>query len=472
MARPHRRPAGDPRRAAPARARQPPRAQPCAAGSATTCAASAPRTSTPPRATRCAAGRSRATARCSPSSATSCAAARAPSRCWCVLNALAAGSALVVPRLLGVAGQPGPGAGRGGRGPRRARPHGGGRRGAPVALHLRCPAHLDPLRPGPAGLGARVRRRHDPAAARRARRGREHRRPRHPRHPRRRHDGALGAVGRAPAADLADDGRAVGRGDAAQLRRARPAGAGGLRAVHAGGAHLPAARAQGVHHRGRDVLPDQHHPHRDRRGRPHRRGARPVRRPGARRRRRHRGLRAGRALRHDAAQRALRRAQRRLPGAAGGHARGGRLRLQPRLGRPRPDHRRDALRRRAQRAARRRHRRGRPAPGGCRVDQPAARHRRGAARPRARRPAPRRRRAGGRGPALRLPRGPRRAARRRPAPAHRRAAGRRRSERVGQVHARPAAVGHQPPAHRAPRASAASTSSTCRWRCCAPRSRW
>ncbi len=72
----------------------------------------------------------------------------------------------------------------------------------------------------------------------------------------------------------------------------------------------------------------------------------------ARGHRRHRGLRAGRALQHDAAQPALPRAQLRLPVPAGDHAARRRLRLLPRLGRPRPDHRGGAVRRGARRPAR------------------------------------------------------------------------------------------------------------------------
>ena len=87
------------------------------------------------------------------------------------------------------------------------------------------------------------------------------------------------------------------------------------------------------------------------------------------------------------------------------------------------------------------------------------------------RPAARGRRPGGRGPAVRLPRGPRRAARRRPAARRRRAAGHRRAERVGQVDPGAPAVGHQPAPHRHGHRSAASSSSTCRSRCCGPRSR-
>ena len=87
-------------------------------------------------------------------------------------------------------------------------------------------------------------------------------------------------------------------------------------------------------------------------------------------------------------------------------------------------------------------------------------------RPPARRHRPRRRR-----PPLRLPRGPRRPPRRRPAPRRRRAARDRRAQRLGQVDAGPPAVGHQPARAPGRRASAASSSSTCRSRCCAPRSR-
>ena len=106
-----------------------------------------------------------------------------------------------------------------------------------------------------------------------------------------------------------------------------------------------------------------------------------------------------------------------------------------------------ALRRGAQRAARPAGRRAGPAAGRC-DDRAAARHRGGAAGPDAPRRTPGRATAGRSGPALRLPPGPRRPPRHRPRPEHRRATGDRRSLRLRQVHARPAAVRDQPAAHR------------------------
>ena len=72
----------------------------------------------------------------------------------------------------------------------------------------------------------------------------------------------------------------------------------------------------------------------------------------------------------------------------------------------------------------------------------------GAPGPRARRRPARRLGDRGGGPALRLPRGARRPARRRPPAAARRAAGHRRPQRLRQVHPRQAAVRHQPAADR------------------------
>ena len=186
-------------------------------------------------------------------------------------------------------------------------------------VHLPRPAHLHALRPGPPGDRARVHRPHDPAAAARGRRERQHRRPRHPRHPRRRHHEPLGAVRRPDGDHLAADRRPLDRRDAPQLGGPRGARAPHLRDIRLGGAHLPAPRAQGVHHRGRHLLAHQHHAHRDGRGRPHPRVAGPLGRPGPRRRRRHRGVGAGRALHDVAAQHPLRGPQLRLPDPARDH---------------------------------------------------------------------------------------------------------------------------------------------------------
>ena len=57
-------------------------------------------------------------------------------------------------------------------------------------------------------------------------------------------------------------------------------------------------------------------------------------------------------------------------------------------------------------------------------------------------------------------------------PAHRGAAGGRRAQRLGQVHARPAAGRHQRPAHRVGPGRRGRPGRRCRWRRCAPRSPW
>ena len=251
----------------------------------------------------------------------------------------------------------------------------------PGAADLPGPADLDGLRPGPVVVGPRVHRPHDPGPAARPGRECEHRRPGHPRHPRRRHDEPLGPVRRADGDHLRADRGALDHRHAAQLRRARGAVADGDRAGLPAGAPLPAEGAEGLHQRGGDVLPHQQHPHRDGRGRPHGRGPRPGRPPGAGGRRRHRHLGAGRALHDDAAQPAVRGDRRGLQRAEGGHPAGRRLRLLPGLGLAGPDHRRCPVRRGAERPARPARRRGRPAPGGCGLDEPPARHRRGPARP-------------------------------------------------------------------------------------------
>ena len=203
----------------------------------------------------------------------------------------------------------------------------------PGAADVPGPADLDGLRPGPAVVGPRVHRPHDPRPAARAGRERQQRRPGHPRHPRRRHDEPLGAVRRPDGDHLRSHRGALDRRDAAQLRRAG-------RAVAARHRRSPipqvrrylAEGPEGLHQRGRDLLPHQQHPDRDRRGRPHGRGARPGRPPGAGRRRRHRHLGAGRALHDDAAQPAVRGHRRGVQRPARGHAAGRRLRLLRRAG--------------------------------------------------------------------------------------------------------------------------------------------
>ena len=141
-------------------------------------------------------------------------------------NALAAGTALVVPAAARQPGQPH----RRRRQPaleltssttsrwadRRRRLHAGG-------ADLPGAADLDDLRSGPAVVGARVHRRHRAAAAAGPGRGCVHRRPGHPRDPRRRHDEPIGAVRRAAGDHLRADRRAVGRRDAAELGPARGA---------------------------------------------------------------------------------------------------------------------------------------------------------------------------------------------------------------------------------------------------------
>ena len=81
----------------------------------------------------------------------------------------------------------------------------------------------------------------------------------------------------------------------------------------------------------------------------------------------------------------------------------GRLRLRQRLGDPRADHRRGALRPGPGRAAAAVDPDARPAAGRDRLHHPAARHRVGAAGPRGRRGAAVRQPADGRGPAVRVP---------------------------------------------------------------------
>jgi hypothetical protein len=79
------------------------------------------------------------------------------------------------------------------------------------------------------------------------------------------------------------DGQPLGRGDAAELGAARGALAAGDRFQLLRRPQLPATGPQGIHQRGLDLLAHQHHPHRDGRGRTHRRGARagrPTRAPG------------------------------------------------------------------------------------------------------------------------------------------------------------------------------------------------
>ena len=150
------------------------------------------------------------------------------------------------------------------------------------------------------------------------------------------------------------------------------------------GAALPRAGAEGLPHRGRHLLPHQHDPHRDRRGRAHRRGPRADGPPAAPRRRRHRGVRPGRALHDDAAQPALRRHGRRVQPAPRARAAVRCHRVCPGLGHARPDHHRDPLHRGALGAVRHARAHRRPGAGRDRVDDASARHRHRAARPRGR----------------------------------------------------------------------------------------
>ena len=232
------------------------------------------------RATPSAAGRSRATARCSRSSATWCRAAAGCSPRWSCSTRSPPAAGLVVPRLLGEL----------------VNTH--RRRRRPVARHARAgwssawccsqaavdvrgAAHVDPVRPGPA------RRR--PASTSCAPILRL----------------PLGAVESASTGDLVtrvtrDVGtmsRAVQYGlpmaIIALLTVVLSVGAMLLNSVLlalpallmfatcvVGRTPLPAAGAEGLHHRGRDLLADQHDAHRDRRGRAYGRGARACPAPG------------------------------------------------------------------------------------------------------------------------------------------------------------------------------------------------
>ena len=143
----------------------------------------------------------------------------------------------------------------------------------------------DPLRPLPqpgarragAGRAPRGLRRQHPRAAGRRRRGGRLRRPADPHQPRRRPARLVGADGAAGVDDRRhhrdphprrrDQCRLVG-GAAVPARRT---------ALGDRAALVPQARQGRLPARERDVLPDQRHPHRDRRGRAHRRVARPRR---------------------------------------------------------------------------------------------------------------------------------------------------------------------------------------------------
>ena len=164
-------------------------------------------------------------------------------------------------------------------------------------------------------------------------------------------------------------------------------------------------------------------------------------------RRRHRSLRPGRALHDVAAQPAVHRHRRRLQHASRHHARGGCLGLRVRLPLARPDHRPCSTSRLSAgrstgwsaswtgcRSARRR-------PRGCSASRRCRR---------TGRPATYARTGDGWsvGTCASPTAGPRRPPRHRPRPEHRRETGDRRSLRLRQVHARPAAVRDQPAAHR------------------------
>ncbi len=159
-------------------------------------------------------------------------------------------------------------------------PAGGRRRLHPSAADVPGAADLDDLRPGPAVVGARVHRAHHPQAAAGPGGEREQRRPGHPRHPRRGHDEPVGAVRRPDVDHLGAHRGAVDHRDAAELPRARRTVAAGDRARIPPSPQVPPQGAEGLHQRGRDVLPHQLHPHRDGRGRPDGRGPRARRPPG------------------------------------------------------------------------------------------------------------------------------------------------------------------------------------------------
>ncbi len=213
---------------------------------------------------------------------------------------------------------------------------------------------------------------------------------------------------------------------------------------------------------------------RDRRGRPHHRGAAPAGpAPAPAPTTDIAPVLRGRALHAEAAHRLVPDRRGRLRGAGRGDAARRRLVLPRGLGDPGPGHRRHAVRAAAHRPARPAAVLARRAPGRRRVAGPAARAWRAGRRPAAATATAARgeRLVAERRP-LRLRGGPRRAARHRPDRRAGGAAGHGRPVRRRQVDARPPAGRH--PRARAPARSpsAASRWPSCRWTSCAGTSPW
>ena len=273
-------------------------------------------------------------------------------------------------------------------------------------------------------------------------------RPAHPYLPRRRPARVVGAMGAARVDDRGGHRRAhlrcgaVGRlvgggavpaGDAAP--RGRPAVV-----PRPGQGRLPA--------RVGDVLPDQRHADRDRRGRPHRGGPRPGRGAGTPSRRGLPPVLLGRALHPLPAHRVLPEHGAVLPGPHRAHPAHGWLAVLPGHGLAGRGDRGDALRPDAHRPGRPHRLHPRRAADGRGLAGPPARRGPGARRPRGQRP-----RAGGREARrtrrpLRLRHRPRRAARRLARRGRGGAAGHGRAVGGGQVHARSPARRDPPTPHR------------------------
>ena len=287
---------------------------------------------------------------------------------------------------------------------------GGDRRRAGGPDLLR-PGGVDRVRSGPAGEGAGVCRPDRARTAARAGRVRELGRSGHPGHPRCQHHERERALGSSRRRDRRCHDGADDRGDGTQLLAAHTAVAVDAAGALGRGPPLSPARADGLHHRGWNVLADQHHADGDGGGRPNGRGARARRRPGGRRRRRHRGVEPGRALHDEPAQHLVQRVRLLLrhPDRDGAGAR--RRRLCQRAGHPRPDHGCDALHPTAGRAAEPADRDRGPTPGRGGLHLTAAGDRGGAGRSDHGHCPARRDRAGRFGPAVLLPGRPRRPAR-------------------------------------------------------------